>query len=74
MERGCVEDQPQRFPPAAADASRTAALRETANQDITRRSIESSNLFPTPDFTYGNYLLSFTRLKTYDSHEHANNT
>jgi len=36
MERGCVEDQPQRFPPAAADASRTAALRETANQDTAR--------------------------------------
>src|SRR3989442_10821822 len=25
MERGCVADQPQRFQPAAADASRTAA-------------------------------------------------
>ena len=35
-ERGCVGDQPQRFPPAAADASRTAALRETAKSDTTK--------------------------------------
>jgi hypothetical protein len=27
-ERGCVENQPQPLPPAAADASRTAALRK----------------------------------------------
>jgi hypothetical protein len=27
-ERGCVEDQPQRFLRAAADAARTAALRQ----------------------------------------------
>jgi len=35
MERGCVADQPQHFRPAAADASRTAALRPSANQDTT---------------------------------------
>jgi hypothetical protein len=28
MERGCVGDQPQQFERAAADALRTAALRE----------------------------------------------
>ena len=34
-ERGCVGDQPQHFERAAADASRTAALRKIPNQDTT---------------------------------------
>ena len=36
-ERGCVGDQPQHFERAAADASRTAALRKIPNQDTTAR-------------------------------------